>query len=493
VDNAPRVHTPTIRAANTGLMLRRKCACGTHTAGGNTCNACKQEKLQRKATTGARSNAVPPSVHDVLATPGAVLAPSVRATMERGFGHDFSQVRVHNDAAAARSAAAVDAAAYTVGSHVVFGAGSFAPDTRAGRHLIAHELAHVVQQNSGGLMRKSLSSLLVGSEHDPAERDADQAADRVVAGDQASPALSAPLSMQRAPRRAPAIVGLDEAGPDANLTGDTDARLATCLRGSAGMPAECPKGLLTIADFQEARSVGGGFAAVTGSDVAPTAMDPQAATCMRTILGWTPDQTHIFQGLFVPRSSRMIRSAVRANDPDENGCARIGRQCDRNFTRRMPRGRVAGAFTMASDARACPASAAAPITAATQGGCPALVATCTANAVIDQARLLAHEQGHLDIACKIAGRINHAIRAGTPLSTFPQNAVRRAVALVQRQYDAQTRHGCIAAAQARWLADIANGLPHAVIPTRRQAPRSRAALRPRGRAGQAPPGTGMRL
>lgn len=486
---ATRTSRPVTSATPPGLLLQRKCACGTHASGSGTCTECtkKIQRVQRHPEPGQSAGVAPPSVHAVLATPGSPLAPTVRAPMERGFGHDFSHVRVHNDAAAAHSAATVDAAAYTVGSHVVFGAGSYAPGTRWGRHLIAHELAHVVQQGAGGLMRKSLASLMIGSHDDPAERDADQAADRVVAGSYASPGIAAPVSMQRQPHRRPAFEGLDEAGPGADFTGQTDSRLAACLRGTRDIPNDCPHAPLTLADFSEVRSLGG-FAAVTGSDVVPLAMDPVAATCMQTILGWTADQTHVFQGIFLPRRSHVIRSVARANNPNENGCARAGRLCNRNFTRRMPRGMVPGSFTWSSDA-SCPAAAAPTITAATRGDCAALVTQCTANAVADQSRLLAHEQGHLDIACKMARRFNDAIRDGTPLSTFTRPAVLRAVRVVQDLYDAQTHHGCIASAQASWVADIAAGLPNAVIPT---APPSRRRTPP-PRSRTRPSGTSMRL
>jgi hypothetical protein len=70
--------------------------------------------------------------------------------MEARFGHDFSQVRVHTDARAGESARAVDAAAYTVGSSVVFGSNRYAPGTSAGADLLAHELTHVVQQRDAG-------------------------------------------------------------------------------------------------------------------------------------------------------------------------------------------------------------------------------------------------------------------------------------------------------------------------------------------------------
>jgi Domain of unknown function (DUF4157) len=66
--------------------------------------------------------------------------------MEPRFGHDFSQVRVHTDARAARSARAVDALAYTVGQDMVFATSQYAPHTNAGQYLLAHELVHVVQQ-----------------------------------------------------------------------------------------------------------------------------------------------------------------------------------------------------------------------------------------------------------------------------------------------------------------------------------------------------------
>jgi hypothetical protein len=67
-----------------------------------------------------------------------------------GLGRDFSRVRVHSDARAAASAQAVGARAYTVGEHIVFGAGELAPHTAPGMHLLAHELAHVVQQDGAG-------------------------------------------------------------------------------------------------------------------------------------------------------------------------------------------------------------------------------------------------------------------------------------------------------------------------------------------------------
>jgi Domain of unknown function (DUF4157) len=91
----------------------------------------------------------PPSVHAALRSPGQLLDHASRAYFEPRLGHDFSAVKIHTDAQAVASARAVQAHAYTVGSDIVFGAGEFAPGTQRGQLLLAHELAHVMQQSAG--------------------------------------------------------------------------------------------------------------------------------------------------------------------------------------------------------------------------------------------------------------------------------------------------------------------------------------------------------
>jgi hypothetical protein len=98
------------------------------------------------AAAASEKPGAPASVEQAVAGGGAPLAESLRGEMERRFGHEFSRVRVHTSPAAARSARALDALAYTVGHDVVFAPAQFSPATHAGRHLIAHELAHVLQQ-----------------------------------------------------------------------------------------------------------------------------------------------------------------------------------------------------------------------------------------------------------------------------------------------------------------------------------------------------------
>ena len=130
--------------------VHRKCACADNSGAGGPCQQCSGERLdlQRSATSGAAVTGLP-AIHEALRSPGDRLDPSTRAFFEPRFGRDLSLVRVHANPKAAESAHLVNALAYTVGSDIVFGAGQYDPGSGSGRRLLAHELAHVVQQGSG--------------------------------------------------------------------------------------------------------------------------------------------------------------------------------------------------------------------------------------------------------------------------------------------------------------------------------------------------------
>jgi hypothetical protein len=114
--------------------------------------------LQRQSPDSNISTPIPPAVHDVLHSPGQPLNPETQAYMETRFGHDFSQVRVHADTKAAESAQSVNALAYTVGRDIAFAAGRYAPSTLTGRELLAHELAHTIQQGKSNPFEAPRSS-----------------------------------------------------------------------------------------------------------------------------------------------------------------------------------------------------------------------------------------------------------------------------------------------------------------------------------------------
>lgn len=120
-----------------------------------------------------------PVLHRGARTPGKPLDVAMRAYMEPRFQQDFSQVRLHTDSGAAASAKALGARAYTVGNDIVFGSGRPAPDTMAGRTLLAHELAHVVQQRGEPSPAQAYS---IGPVHSSAEHEAQTCAEAVSAG-----------------------------------------------------------------------------------------------------------------------------------------------------------------------------------------------------------------------------------------------------------------------------------------------------------------------
>lgn len=198
----PTAMPPSFISRQSGL-LQRKCACGGSSGLAGECKECKQEMLQRKtANNQEEASAAPPVVNEAISSAGQPLDDGTRLFMQSHLAHDFSRVRVyaaphgqsglaigqphdhyereadrvaeqalsappehasrsapdssmtkdfsdvrvHTDARAAESAKAVNALAYTVGRDVVFAEGQYAPETKEGRRLIAHELVHVFQQ-----------------------------------------------------------------------------------------------------------------------------------------------------------------------------------------------------------------------------------------------------------------------------------------------------------------------------------------------------------
>ena len=181
-------------------ILQRKCDCGQQTIAGGECSACNKERkstLRRSAighdSGNSLGSAVPSIVNEVLNSPGQPLDAETRAFMEPRFGRDFSRVRLHSDAKAAQSAQAVNALAYTVGNDIVFGSRQLVSDSQPHQFVLAHELAHVIQQADapqGG-------SLRIAPTNDPAEVAADNAARDALANNQPRPQRGAGRYLQR--------------------------------------------------------------------------------------------------------------------------------------------------------------------------------------------------------------------------------------------------------------------------------------------------------
>jgi hypothetical protein len=147
--------------------------------------------------------------------PGRPLDTSVRDRMGAAFGREFSSVRLHDDSAASALCSQLDARAFTLGNDVAFAAGEYQPGGVAGDALIAHELAHVVQQGAAGAASGPMKK---GSgEYDALEQDADRSAVGAIrtlwsgarsgyAGwkQDVAPRLASGLALQRCSKKTPA-------------------------------------------------------------------------------------------------------------------------------------------------------------------------------------------------------------------------------------------------------------------------------------------------
>lgn len=125
----------------------------------------KEEEPTPARPAPASPSAAPPAhahVDDALSSPGRPLPPPTRRAMEARFGHDFSRVRIHDDTRAAATAESIDAAAFTVGEDIAFATGRYEPASPEGRRLLAHELAHVVQQSFAACGRGVVQRLGAG-------------------------------------------------------------------------------------------------------------------------------------------------------------------------------------------------------------------------------------------------------------------------------------------------------------------------------------------
>ncbi|NNG00311.1 MAG: DUF4157 domain-containing protein [Desulfobacteraceae bacterium] len=138
------------KSLNTSDVLRRKNDSSHQTLNSdkNTQFSRNQNVFQSKKTIQIGKINAPSVVKDVIQSEGKTLDTNTRASMGSRFGQDFSLVRVHTNAKAAESAKSLDARAYTVGNHIAFDTGEYKPTTLIGEALIAHELAHVVQQKN---------------------------------------------------------------------------------------------------------------------------------------------------------------------------------------------------------------------------------------------------------------------------------------------------------------------------------------------------------
>ena len=172
----------------------------------------------RKRPERPRAAAFPAAATRVLESPGAPLDPPLRRSLEPRAGYDLSRVRIHTDAGAADAASAIGAQAFALGAHVVFGAGRFEPANGRGRRVLAHEIAHVVQQ---ARRPPRLDAPLVAAD-DAAEREAARFASSLTAP---QPREAPRALVQREPTRPRAATGSESIADLERQTGGSTGKV----------------------------------------------------------------------------------------------------------------------------------------------------------------------------------------------------------------------------------------------------------------------------
>lgn len=190
--------------------------------------------IQRKAERDG--NGVADGAEHAVATAssssGMALPTPIMRKFESSLGTDLSSVRVHTGAESATAASAVGAKAYTMGQNIHFGAGQFDPSSGSGQHLLAHEVAHTVQQRGGTPTRQN--KLEVSGPADAAEHEADHAADAMVLG--APTTIGGASGFHRMVFRDPLTTPPAVAVPDGATTSPRPASAAAAALQDAPQP-----------------------------------------------------------------------------------------------------------------------------------------------------------------------------------------------------------------------------------------------------------------
>ena len=183
------------RALTSASLVQR---CGDHRCPPTGCGSHEQDDTLFRSAHGVPVSSLD-SARDMTRTAGQALPSMLARTMSMRLGHDFSHVRIHEDARAAASAAYYASHAYTFGSHIMFGAGQYQPGTESGQRLLMHELTHVIQADHG-----ESSATGISSPSDASEQEASRVAAAGGIGDLAPARAPAAIQRQAVPGTPPA-------------------------------------------------------------------------------------------------------------------------------------------------------------------------------------------------------------------------------------------------------------------------------------------------
>lgn len=223
--------------------LQKKCSCG------GTCSKCSAEN---NGNEHAQQHNAPASVQNALNSSGHGLDSNNRKFMESRFGQDFSNVKLHTGDAASRSAQEMNAMAYTVGQNIVFDNKHYSPDSAQGKHLLAHELTHTIQQKNTGPF--AADELETGEEQDPLEHEASDVANKVMsAGKPGSVNNKAAKQISKAPPEKPPAAPAPAPAPVADLGANFTPEQKTLLKAARDKIQPKEGGIVGVLQAEDGR------------------------------------------------------------------------------------------------------------------------------------------------------------------------------------------------------------------------------------------------
>jgi hypothetical protein len=322
---------------------------------------------------------------------GNPLANDVRNFMESRFGVDFSNVKVHTDGEAVQMSRELGAQAFTYGSDIYFGTGK----SPGNNELTAHELTHVVQQTDG--MKRKCTACEEEEE---------------LMGKEDSATHHSPRKLSTIQRQT--------ASPNANVN----------------IAPSDPNRKLTWDDFKGVPKLSGNTAAET------------SYTFVRKRIQGTVQ----FQAKFLFHKSWVLPKYKNPSNRSLNGCSKPVSDC-KNFLKQNPNGTYG--FEGQSDPECKNAIVPSAVQVKSKGDCESVLGSaCDAALKKDsEERLLKHERTHFDIATALAAKANEKIKGGADPNDVEKELGKESKKL-QKTYDSETHHGCIASYQAAWDAGI---------------------------------------
>lgn len=216
------------------------------------CSACEEKSIQKKESSAPDKGYSIEGQLRASKGAGSSMSSETRSSMESGFGTNFSNVKIHTDSTAVQMSKSLGAQAFTNGNDVYFNEGKYNPNSDSGKHLLAHELTHTVQQNGANSTVNKKSELPVQLSEDPCAVQDEGGSEEQAASAETAPPASCTPSDPAAPQPAEGQEEPDQEEVPQSISSEEGASLEE-RQGNAPPPDhDAPQGEENISEGAEA-------------------------------------------------------------------------------------------------------------------------------------------------------------------------------------------------------------------------------------------------